>query len=116
MLQQDSPDDYVICTGNTYSVREFVLKAFDRVGITLKFEGEGVKEVGINQKDVSFGRTNIDAGHVLVRIDPKYYRPNEIDCLHGSYNKAYLKLGWKPKIDFNTLVNRMVDHDTKGLL
>lgn len=105
MLQQEKPDDYVIATGESHTVKEFVELAFKRVEIELKWEGEGVNEKGI---DI---RTN----KVLVEIDPKYFRPCEVDILLGDASKAKEKLGWEPKIKFKELVNLMVDHDLKEL-
>lgn len=101
MLQQDEPDDYVIATGQTHSVREFLEKAFACLDIPLIWKGEGVEEIGINEK----------SGKVIVRIDPKYYRPTEVDLLIGDASKAEAKLGWKPQIYFDQLVENMVRAD-----
>ncbi|MFZ0449425.1 MAG: GDP-mannose 4,6-dehydratase [Desulfatiglandaceae bacterium] len=103
MLQQDEPEDFVIATGKAHSVREFVERAFEEIGIDLKWEGAGVKEVG---KDSATGR-------VLVRIDPRYFRPTEVDCLQGDPTKARKKLGWEPKVSFEELVRMMVREDLK---
>lgn len=104
MMQQEKPDDYVIATGETHSVREFVEKAFARVGLQISWEGSGADEIGKTQH-----------GDVVVRIDPKYYRPTEVDLLLGSAAKAEKAFGWKPKIAFEQLVNEMVDEDVKLL-
>lgn len=103
MLQQETPDDYVLATGETRTVREFVELAFEHAGIPLRFEGEGEKEVGI---DVSTGRT-------LVAVDPRYYRPTEVELLIGNPAKAAAKLGWKPQTKFRDLVRIMTEADLK---
>jgi GDPmannose 4,6-dehydratase len=100
MLQADVPDDYVIATGETHSVREFCELAFAEVDLPIRWKGEGVGEVGIDPDD-----------RVLIRIDPRYFRPTEVDLLLGDSSKARRELGWKPKVDFPDLVNRMVTHD-----
>ncbi len=104
MLQQDTPDDYVLATGKTYTVRHFVNLAFNRVGIELIWEGTGVDEKGKNK----------ETGEILVEVDPKYFRPTEVDLLIGDPSKAKEKLGWKHKYDLPELVNEMVDADLKG--
>jgi len=101
MLQQSEPDDYVIATGETHTVREFVELAFEHVGIRLIWHGEGVDEVGI---DAASGRT-------LVCVDPRYFRPTEVDLLIGDSAKARQKLGWEPKVKFRELVRMMMDAD-----
>jgi len=103
MLKQDQPDDYVIATGETYSVREFCERAFWEAGIQLNWQGGGAYEKGINKQ----------SGKVLVEIDRQYYRPTEVDFLQGDATKARKKLGWKPKINFNALVKMMVEADLK---
>jgi len=105
MLQQQQPDDFVIATGETHTVRELVVEAFQHVGITITWVGAGEDEVG---KDKSTGKT-------LVRIDPKYYRPTEVDLLLGNPNKAKTVLGWSPKITFKQLVQEMIDADMQLL-
>ncbi|XP_035727530.1 GDP-mannose 4,6 dehydratase-like [Vespa mandarinia] len=101
MLQQSTPDDYVIATGESHSVKEFVEAAFQYVGRTIKWEGEGINETG---KDA-------DNEKVLVRINPKYFRPTEVDVLLGDATKAKEKFGWKPTITFEALVKDMMDSD-----
>ena len=104
MLQHETPDDFVIATGESHSVREFCTLAFQEVGITLRWEGEGVDEKGI---DAATGR-------VLVEVDPKYFRPTEVDQLLGDPAKARTLLGWNPhKTSFKELVHLMVEHDMK---
>ena len=106
MLQQPEPDDYVIATGEHHTVREFCTLAFARAGITLRWEGHGLDEKGI---DVASGRT-------LVEVDPRFFRPAEVDQLLGDPTKARTQLGWNPrKTSFEQLVNIMVDHDLKTL-
>jgi GDPmannose 4,6-dehydratase len=101
MLQQEEPDDYVMATGVTTSVRDFVLTAFAHAGIELRFEGSGVDEVGV---DVATGRA-------LVRVDPRYFRPTEVDLLLGDATKARERLGWEPQVQLPELVAMMVDAD-----
>ncbi|AEF85371.1 GDP-mannose 4,6-dehydratase [Treponema primitia ZAS-2] len=101
MLQQDVPDDYIIATGVTTRVRDFITMAFAEAGITLKWEGSGVNEKAV---DSSSGKT-------VVEIDPKYFRPAEVDILIGDPSKATTKLGWKPKVQLPELVKMMVKHD-----
>ena len=104
MLQQEVPDDFVIATGETHSVREFVEKAFSETDVQIVWEGEGVEEVG---KDNTSGRT-------LVKIDPRYFRPTEVDFLLGDPAKAKDKLGWEPRIKFEDLVKLMIQEDIKA--
>ena len=101
MLQQDEPDDYVVATGVTRTVREFVEIAFKKVGIDIVFEGTGVDEVG---KDKATGK-------VLVKVNPKFFRPAEVELLIGSPKKAEEKLGWKREISFDDMVERMINKD-----
>jgi len=99
MLQQEKPDDYVIATGETHSVREFVEEACKLLEIDLKWKGEGLKEEGINKK----------TGKSIIEIDPKYFRPTEVKILLGDPTKAKEKLGWVPEVKFKKLVKIMVD-------
>lgn len=104
ILQQEEPGDYVIATGEYHSVREFATLAFDRVGIKLRWEGEGVNEKGID----------IVTGKVLVEVDPRFFRPSEVDQLLGDPTKARERLGWNPtKTPFDKLVKLMVDSDVE---
>lgn len=105
MLQQDKPDDYVVATGETHSVREFAELAFKHVGIELEWEGEGINEKGIDKK----------TGKVLVEVDPRYFRPAEVDLLIGDPSKAKKELGWAPKVTFEELVQIMVEADLKAI-
>jgi len=101
MLQQEHPEDYVIATGVTHTVREFVEKAFAEVSIPIAWEGKGVTEIGRNPEN----------GQVLVQVDPRYFRPTEVDFLLGDPTKAKKNLGWQPKISFEKLVKLMVQKD-----
>lgn len=101
MLQQEKPDDYVIATGETHSVREFVELAFKECGFEIEWKGKGLNEVGVDTS----------SGKVLIEIDPRYYRPTEVDILIGNPNKAKEKLGWKPEVKFEKLVEMMIKED-----
>jgi len=103
MLQHDKPDDYVVATGETHSVREFCEVAFRIVGFEIEWSGKGVNEVGIDRK----------SGRQLIRINPKFYRPTEVDLLLGDPGKAQRILGWKPKVTFEELAEIMVESDLK---
>jgi len=103
MLQQDEADDFVLASGETHPVREFVEKSFNHVGINIRWEGEGVNEKGINT----------DTNEVLVEVDEKYFRPTEVDLLLGDPSKAKEKLGWEIKRNFDQLVKEMMDADMK---
>ena len=101
MLQQDTPDDYVVATGETRTVREFAECAFRAVGIELEWQGEGVDTVGINKAN----------GKTVVKVNRKFYRPAEVELLLGNPAKAEQKLGWKREISFDELVTRMAQND-----
>ena len=101
MLQQPEPDDYVLATGESRSVREFVDLAFGEIGRKISWQGEGVNETGVDAA----------TGDVLVAVDPRYFRPTEVDSLCGDASKAEKVLGWKPKIRFDELVREMVQAD-----
>ena len=103
MLRQDKPDDYVLATNETHTVREFVEAAFGEVGITLRCDGTGVKEKGFCEK----------TGKLLVDVNPEFYRPAEVEYLWGDPSKAERELGWKRKVDFKGLVAMMVAEDMK---
>jgi len=119
ILQQDEPEDYVIATGVTTKVRDFIKMAFEEVGFTLSFEGEGIDEKGILadiDKEKAFdilgtSHFKVKKGDVLVKIDPAYFRPTEVDLLIGDPTKAMTKLGWKPKYDLKMLVEDMILSD-----
>jgi GDPmannose 4,6-dehydratase len=101
ILQQDTPDDYVLATGESHSVREFVEKAFSHIGRTIVWRGKGVEEKGVDKS----------TGEALVEVDPRYFRPTEVDCLVGDPSKARAKLGWRHTTSFDTLVADMVQAD-----
>lgn len=136
MLQQDNPDDFVLATGETHTVREFVEQAFSHIGIILRWEGTGVDEIGYEILDDNTTVTNTNVGtndiavispsssssstastitptkrRTLVAIDPAYFRPTEVDLLLGNATKAQKLLGWKPRITFMSLVKEMVAAD-----
>jgi len=116
MLQQEKPEDFVIATGVTTTVRDFVKMSFLEIGISLKFEGEGINEVGyISDIDFSKIPNNLDfnlrEGHPLVRVDPKYFRATEVKLLIGDTTKSKEKLGWTPKYDLAELCSEMVKMD-----
>jgi len=102
MLQQEKPDDYILATGKTHSVRDFANMAFKYKGITLEWKGEGVNEVGIDSK----------TRKVLIRVSPKYFRPAEVDILLGDPSKAKRELDWEAKVHLKDLVKEMVDADS----
>jgi GDPmannose 4,6-dehydratase len=101
MLQQDKPDDYILATGETHTIREFCELAFKEIGIDLEWQGEGVNEVGIDKA----------SGKTLVKVNPEFFRPAEVDILLGDPSKAEKVLGWKREVDFPGLVKLMVTHD-----
>lgn len=105
MLQQEKPDDYVLSSNETHTVREFVELSFSEVGIKIDWKGVGVKEKGYDRK----------TGKVLVEINPKYFRPTEVELLHGDSSKAEEILNWKRDIAFNDLISMMVDSDMKDI-
>ncbi|MEM9351435.1 MAG: GDP-mannose 4,6-dehydratase [Planctomycetota bacterium] len=104
MLQVDEPQDYVVATGETHTVREFCELAFARVGMPIEWKGEGLEETGVGPD-----------GRTLIRIDPRYFRPAEVDLLLGDASKAKRLLGWEPKVSFRGLVELMVDADVAAL-
>jgi GDPmannose 4,6-dehydratase len=113
MLQQDKPDDFVIASGAQHSVREFVERASAELGIHLRWEGEGVDEIGIvdsiRYKGTESQRHKVlKEEQVIIRVDPRYFRPTEVESLLGDASKAKRELGWKPKISFGELVREMV--------
>ena len=111
MLQQDKPDDFVIATGVQYSVREFIIRSAAQLGITLRFEGAAEKEIAIVDKIVGDKAPAIQVGDVIVKIDPQYYRPTEVETLLGDPSKAKQKLGWTPEITLDQMITEMVAHD-----
>jgi GDPmannose 4,6-dehydratase len=106
MLQQDRPDDYVLATGETHTVREFIERAFAVVGRQISWRGDGTEEVAFD----------IKSGEVLVEVDPRYFRPTEVDILHGNPAKARKMLGWTHRVTFDQLINEMVKSDLASLV
>ena len=101
MLQQPEPDDFVLATGESRSVREFVEHAFAHIGRTVAWRGQGLDEVGVDAK----------SGEILVKIDPRYFRPTEVNCLLGDPRKAHQRLGWRAEVGFEEIVREMVEAD-----
>jgi GDPmannose 4,6-dehydratase len=110
MLQQNGAEDFVIATGVTTTVREFIIKAFKQLGVTLQFSGEGLNEIAVVVKSENRD-FKVKAGQEVVKIDPKYFRPTEVELLIGDPSKAKSKLGWKPNYDLDALVKEMVFSD-----
>lgn len=105
ILQQAQPDDYVLATGDGHTVREFIEHAFAIIGRRLKWRGVGAQETGIDEA----------SGKELVKVDPRYFRPTEVDVLIGDASKAYTRLGWKHRVGFDALVREMVEEDRRAL-
>ncbi|QTL97719.1 GDP-mannose 4,6-dehydratase [Iocasia frigidifontis] len=103
MLQQEKPEDYIVASGETHTVREFAELAFKYVGIDLEWSGKGIEEKGIDKQ----------TGEIIIQVDPRYFRPTEVDILIGDSSKAKEKLGWEPKLTFNELVKIMVESDLR---
>jgi GDPmannose 4,6-dehydratase len=115
MLQQDQAEDFVVATGKTHTVRQFCELAFREVGVDLEFQGQGESEIGV-VKAASNSAYSFKPGQVVIRIDPDYYRPTEVDLLIGDATKAKEKLGWVPKHDLQMLVKEMVQKDLESAL
>jgi GDPmannose 4,6-dehydratase len=119
MLQQDVAEDYVIATGKTTEVRDFVRKAFACIGAELEFRGEGIEEKGYISKlnnetwNLEPGTWNLDEGQCVLEIDPRYFRPTEVDILLGDPTKAKTKLGWEPELTLDDMVEEMMRSDLK---
>jgi GDPmannose 4,6-dehydratase len=115
MLQQDQPEDFVIATGSNYSVRQFIKWSAQELGITLTFQGKGVNEVAvvqaITQVNGEIQAAALNVGDVVVRVDPRYFRPTEVETLLGDPSKAKRKLGWTPEITVQELCAEMVAVD-----
>lgn len=115
MLQQDSSDDYVVGTGESHSVREFIEFAFSYVGIEIEWLGNGVNEKGVIKTIINGFGSALSIGEVLIEIDPRYFRPTEVCLLQADATKAAKKLGWKSKVTFKELIKIMVDCDMEAL-
>ena len=113
MLQQETPEDFVIASGIQYSVREFIELSAKKLGIIINFKGSGVEEVGYVIETIGDNAPFVSVGDVLVKVDPAYFRPTEVETLLGDPTKAKEKLGWVPEISFDELVEEMIDHDLK---
>jgi GDPmannose 4,6-dehydratase len=111
MLQQDQPEDFVIATGVQYSVREFISKSASQLGITLKFEGEGVEEQAVVVGITGVDTPDLKVGDIIVKVDPHYFRPTEVETLLGDPTKAKQKLGWVPEITLGQMIEEMVAYD-----
>ena len=111
MLQQDEPDDFVIATGKQYSIREFVTWSAKEVGISIKFSGSGEDEIGTIESIDDELSEHLKIGDVILRIDPRYFRPTETDSLLGDATKAKEKLGWEPKISAQAMCSEMIKED-----
>jgi GDPmannose 4,6-dehydratase len=105
ILQQEEPDDYVLATGESHSVREFVERAFSHIGRTITWKGTGIDEIGIDRGN----------GDILVKVDPRYFRPTEVETLEGDSGKARQRLGWRPETGFDELIREMVEEDLKQI-
>jgi GDPmannose 4,6-dehydratase len=111
MMQQDQPEDFVIATGNQVSVREFITRSAAQLGVTLRFEGQGVDEVGMVQAISGDKAPALAVGDVVVKVDPRYFRPAEVETLLGDPTKAKQKLGWVPEITLDQMIEEMVAND-----
>jgi GDPmannose 4,6-dehydratase len=114
MLQQEQPEDFVIATGVQYSVRQFVEMAAAQLGIKLRFEGTGVEEKGIVVSVTGHDAPGVKPGDVIVQVDPRYFRPAEVETLLGDPTKAHEKLGWKPETTLQEMVSEMVAKDLEA--
>ena len=111
MLQQEEPADYVVGTGESHSVREFVEEAFRYVGIEIEWEGEGIEEKGVIKSLNSTYAHVLKSGDIIIEIDPRYFRPTEVEYLQADASKANERLNWTPRVNFTELVKLMIDYD-----
>jgi GDPmannose 4,6-dehydratase len=111
MLQQDKPEDFIISTGTQHSVREFITWSAAELGINLRFEGDGINEIGIIESLSSSNDHAVSIGDTIVRIDPRYFRPAEVETLLGDPSKAKSKLGWEPTISVQEMCKEMIAID-----
>ncbi len=116
MLQQEKPDDFVIATGNQHSVRDFISWSANELGISLKFEGSGLDEIAIVEAIKGKKAPALSVGDVVMRINPRYFRPAEVDTLIGDPSKAKEKLGWRPEISAKQMCSEMINEDYKSAL
>lgn len=113
MLQQEDPEDFVIATGKQISVRDFIRLSAEELGIKLRFEGQGVEEVAIVENNEGDQASAINVGDVIVRVDPRYFRPAEVETLLGDPAKAKARLGWEPEITVQEMCAEMIAEDLK---
>ena len=113
MLQHGIPGDFVLATGRSTSVKDFVIKAFNQLGIQIEFKGRGIDEIGLVVKKTNDAK--VKTGQAVVKIDPRYYRPTEVDELLGDASLAKKILNWTPKYDIDMIIKEMIDHDLKLL-
>jgi GDPmannose 4,6-dehydratase len=113
MLQQGQPEDFVIATGHQYSVRKFIQWSATELGITLQFKGSGVNEVAVVKHIEGDKAPALKQGQIIVKVDPRYFRPTEVETLLGDPSKAKQKLGWVPEITAQEMCREMVSHDLK---
>jgi GDPmannose 4,6-dehydratase len=113
MLQQDEPEDFVIATGVQYSVRQFIQWSAQELGITLRFEGQGVNEIAIVEKIEGKNAPALKVGQIILRVDARYFRPTEVETLLGDPSKAKAKLGWVPEITVQKMCQEMVANDLR---
>ena len=109
ILQHKHPEDFVLATNKNITIREFVITVFNKIGVEIEFKGKGLNEIGLVKKVSSDAKVNV--GDVLIMIDPRYFRPSEVNNLLGDYSKAKKLLNWSPKYTLNSLVNEMVEYD-----
>jgi GDPmannose 4,6-dehydratase len=114
MLQQPQPEDFVIASGIQFSVRDFVNAAAGELGIEIEWHGQGVKETGVVSTVRENHGSGIKPGNTIVRVDPRYFRPAEVETLLGDAGKARAKLGWSPRVNFKELVAEMIKEDFKA--
>jgi len=110
MLQQESPEDFVISYGEQFSVRQFIIWSCEELGIEIEFKGDGLDEVGIVKSLKERGYKDLKIGQTIVEIDKRYFRPSEVDSLLGDATKAKEKLGWEPEISVKDMCREMVRH------
>ena len=109
ILQHNTAEDFVLATNTNYSIREFIILVFEKLGIEIEFKGKGLDEVGVVKNISSDAKVNL--GQEVVKIDPRYFRPSEVDFLLGDYSKAKKILNWEPKYNIHDLIKDMVEYD-----
>jgi GDPmannose 4,6-dehydratase len=114
MLAQEGADDYVVGTGRSFSIRQFVQEAFNYMGVEIEWRGEGKEETGVVRSVNSQWKDVVKLGTTIIKVDPRYFRPTEVACLQADIGKAIVKLGWEPRVTFEELVKIMVDYDAKA--